>query len=327
MKYTNYTEKAVSMRLEGKECLSWIERVGYDIIRGQLYKADPETCSYALVIRVDRNLLSAYYCYFYTNNDAVSKFMVIRHTEGIGSTGICQLMESAQWDAETTKDWWDEVFCGGEMQNVDESILKHGSVKVAEDSPLNMEDFLTQLEERVAGETEKLNIRKHDPVFRVYLGGYYAKVLPLMYIVGRMYGCDVTSIVKTSCKAFYDKGLKYKDVAQSFYIPWKLREMQLNISPSMTLDQVAVTSGISIPIPVIVKDKNSKKIDSVQLTDKPIIGYEGLSWDDLIGNDNCADLQLDEYFFKGMMLSVVPDGYGTYYIGNVNDCKYRIVLS
>lgn len=327
MKYTDFTEDAISMRLEGYECLSWVERTGYDIIMRNLHKADPETCNYVIVMRVDRNILSVYYCYFFTDSDAQSKFMVIRHTEGMDNKGVSQLMENAQWDSDATQCWWNEVFHGGVMKNVDESILKNESVKVTEGLTLNMEDFLLQLEEKVVCETDGLKMRKYDPVFHVYLGGDYAEVLPFKYIVGRIYGCDVTSIGKTAGKAFFNKELKYKDVAQTFYIPWKLREMQMNISPTMTLNQVAATSGISVPIPVAVKDKNSKEIESVLLAEKPVVGYENLSWGDLIANDDCADLQLDDYFFKDLMLSVVPDGYGTYYIGNVNGCKHRITLN
>lgn len=327
MTYTDYTEEAISMRLEGKECLSWGERFAYDIIKRNLYRAEPESCSFAIIMKIDRNLFSAYYCYFFTNSDAASKFMILRYMEGKDNTNICKLMEDVGWDTDMTKDWWNEVFYRGRIAKTDASLLRNGQVKATEGSSMNMETFLMQLEEKIDCIMEGLKIHKYDPVFHVYLGGDFAGVMPLIYVINRMYGRAATAIVNTPEDIFCDINLSYRDVAQTFFIPWRLREMQLNISPAMTLTQVAATNGISIPIPVSVKDKNSKEIESVLLTDKPIAGYEHLSWGDLIVNDGCADLQLDDYFFKDMMLSVVPDGYGTYYIGNVNDCKHRITLN
>ena len=247
--------------------------------------------------------------------------------EGMDNTNICKLMEDVGWDTDMTKDWWNEVFYRGRIAKTDASLLRNGQVKATEGSNMNMETFLMQLEEKIDCIMEGLKIHKYDPVFHVYLGGDFAGVMPLIYVINRMYGRAATAIVNTPEDIFCDINLSYRDVAQTFFIPWRLREMQLNISPAMTLTQVAATSGISVPIPVAVKDKNSKEIESVLLAEKPVVGYENLSWGDLIANDDCADLQLDDYFFKDLMLSVVPDGYGTYYIGNVNGCKHRITLN
>lgn len=327
MKYTDYSKEAEMMRLGGTDCLSWIERFGVYLIDKNLYVGEPEKCDNVLVIRMKDNLLNAYYCYFYTNNDGETKFFVQIFKEVIDNSLLCGLFQDAHWNSESTQAWWYEVFSGGNLNLVDDSVLEHELICVDSASSMNMADFINELTEKIECGIGQLWNGKRYTVSKIIVGDDFATAQPLMYSLMKEYGCKVESFVTEKEIDFYDTSFDYEDVIRRFYIPWKFRNMQLNISPAMTLEQVAATSGISIPIPVIVFDKNTKMIKDVKLTDKPIAGYEDLDWKDLIANDDCADLQLDEYFFKDLKLCVIPDGYGAYYIGNVNDHICRIKLN
>ena len=218
------------------------------------------------------------------------------------------------------------MFPKGNLNLVDDSLLKHELIWVDSSSSMNMADYIKELTQKIECGIEQLWNGKRYTVSKVIVCDDFATAQPLMYSLMKGYGCEVESFVTEKEKDFYDMSLASKGVTQRFYIPWKFRNMQLNISPAKTLEQVAATSGISIPIPVTVFDNNTKRIKDVKLTDKPIAGYEDLDWKDLIAIDDCADLQLDEYFFKDIKLSVIPDGYGAYYIENVNDHICRIKL-
>ena len=324
MNYTDYSQELETMRLEGKDCLSWIERFGIYLLERNLYESEPEKCENILVIRMKDNLFNAYYCYFYTNHEGKTQFMVQAHEEKVDNVLLSKLLDDSHWDLEVNRKWWSEVFANNDMSLVDDSLIENDMVHVSDDSTMKMVEFLDLISERLEQGMIKLWHGRSHSVSKIYLAGDYATVQPISYSLSRKYGCDVCMFNADQTTEFYNDELTTRDAVQWFYIPWKFRNLQLNISPAMTLEQVSTTNGISIPLPVIVTDTNTKKIESVQLTDKPISGYEELSWEDLITNDNRADIQLDDYFFKEIMLCVIPDGYGTYYLGNKNDRKCRI---
>ena len=164
---------------------------------------------------------------------------------------------------------------------------------------------------------------KRYSVGKVYVSGDYERMQYLQNVVQKVYDCDVENIDSQGMERYCEK-MTFKDAIKKFYFPWGIRNATLNISPSMTLEEVASTNGVSIPLPVKVDDPKSKKIISVELDDKPVVGCTDLSWNDLIVDNDCADLQLDDYYFKDILLTVVPDGLGAYYIGNADDKKYRL---
>lgn len=327
MKYYDFSKDIETMRLEGKECLSWIERFGTYLLENSLYEGEPEKNDNILVIRMKDNLLNAYYCYYFTNHEGKTQFTVQDYKEEIDNNPLCEILNNASWDKEATKAWWSEVFAHNDMSILDDSLLGNEMIHVSAESSMKMTAFCEKLREQIENGLIQLWSGKNYTISKIFLAGDYATALPLCYSLSKTYKTTVDMFEADQNKDYYDQDITMMDVARWFYIPWKFRNMQLNISPAMTLEQVAATSGISIPIPVTVFDKNTKKIKDVKLTDKPIAGYEDLDWKDLISDDGCADLQLDEYFFKDIKLCVIPDGYGGYYIGNANDRICRIKLN
>ena len=327
MIYTDFSEEAVANRLEGKECLSWIERFGSYLIESGAYLGEPEKSDYCLVIRMKDNKINFYYCYFYTNYEGCNQFLIQRYVEKLDGTPLFDMMHKYRWNDNDTITWWSEVFANNRMSLVDSSVLKHGDVRVSHSYSETMEDFVEMISKNIENAIEELWKGKRYSISKIYLAGIFSKVLPLRYALSKMYLCDTESFCADQAEVFYKKDINFKEIASMFYIPWKFRNMKLNISPSMTLGEIASTSGVSIPLPVTVTDKDTRGIETVLLADRPIEEYAALSWNDLIVNDNCADLQLDDFFFKDITLTVIPDGFASYYIGNATDRKSRIKLN
>lgn len=324
MEYVESAKECIERRLEGREALSWIERLGVYVIDENIYHAEPERCENVLAIRFNRHAFNAYYCYFYTNEKRETKFTVNRLVEGMDIKEIEDMLSEAQWNSDSTQGWWCEVFANGKMDQVDDVLINQDHIKVAEKHPVGMLLYVKQLKEHLEMALDTLWNGKGYSVEEVFVSGDYAQALPLQYALHKIYGCGVENIDSYQGMDFFCEGLTFKKATEKFYLPWGFRNTHLNISPTMTLEEVASTNGISLPLPVTVTDSKSKKIASIELDDKPIEGYDALSWDDLIVNDNYADLQLDDYYFKDILLTVVPDGFGAYYIGNASDKKYRI---
>lgn len=324
MEYVESAKECIERRLEGRDALSWIERLGAYVIDENIYNAEPERCENVLVIRMNSHSFDAYYCYFYTNEKSETRFTINRQVEGIGIKEIEDMLIEARWDSDSTRGWWREVFANEKINQVDDVLINQDQIKVTEKHPVGMLLYVKQLEEHLEMALDTLWNGKGYSVGKVFVCDDYAQALPLQYALHKIYGCEVENIDCHQGMDCYCERLTFKKATEKFYLPWGFRNTHLNISPTMTLEEVASTNGISLPLPVTVTDSKSKKIVSIELDDKPIEGYDALSWDNLIVNDNYADLQLDDYYFKDILLTVVPDGFGAYYIGNVSDKKYRI---
>ena len=83
MEYVESAKECIERRLEGREALSWIERLGVYVIDENIYHAEPERCENVIAIRFNRHAFNAYYCYFYTNEKRETKFTVNRLVEGM----------------------------------------------------------------------------------------------------------------------------------------------------------------------------------------------------------------------------------------------------
>lgn len=297
----------IQQRQEGNDVLSWIENFGLHLLdkdckpRVSFEKGEKNE---VLVLRIskDKNTISAYYCFFQTDNKGFTRFCVNR-ADSIDAAGLKELMDRAEWKDDATINYWTEVFCGGKIDNIDEDTLKRSETKTSPYEEMNMMEYIEQIQEEIQNVLIKLRIPAKENISKVLLVEQYAAALPLKYTLGRIF-----PNAKGSVFHFIWKEVKksWLNNTAHFYVPRKLLFSILITTPQMITGDVLLSreKGITFTLPL----SKGESGDYCLPTTFVIVNSE-LKWNELVKEDIEPDYIVGNLAFKRVQLSMLPDGF------------------
>lgn len=327
MLLNNDTSSAIKSRQEGRDTLSWIERFGLHLLEDNIEEDNSRLRltfnkkeeNEVLVLRVcatNKNnregVISAYNCFFKTDGNGYVRFCVNDACDS-DAKNLIELMEGAGWKNQSTRNWWDEAFCDGKMDKVDEDTLKREITLTSEYETMNLMKFIECVQNEIGKAVSKLNI-EGEKVKKVFLVEQYAMALPVKYALGRMYPNAIGNVFGFIWKYWEEEeGRSWVQNATRFHVPEELLLITLNTSPKMTVgDVVKMGEGGAVFTLPLTKDEGGNCF----LPATPIFADSELKWNEITKEDVNADYSVGNLSFKRVRLSIYADGLKKIYVKN-----------
>lgn len=329
MLLNNDTSSAIKSRQEGRDTLSWIERFGLHLLEDNIEEDNSRLRltfnkkeeNEVLVLRVCVNkektegVISAYNCFFKTDGNGYVRFCVNDACDS-DAKNLIELMEGAGWKNPSTINWWDEAFCDGKMDKVDEDTLKREITLTSEYETMNLMKFIECVQNEIGKAVSKLNI-EGEKVKKVFLVEQYAMALPVKYALGRMYPNAIGNVFGFIWKYWEEEEERsWVQNVTRYHVPEELLHITLNTSPKMTVGDVVKMGehGAIFTLP-LTKDESGNCF----LPTTPIFANSELKWNEITKGDVNADYSVGDLLFKRVQLSVFADGLKKIYVKNGSD--------
>lgn len=320
MLLNNDASSAIKSRQEGKDTLSWIERFGLHLLEKDCKPKitfNKEEENGVLVLRVNKRekAISAYNCFFKTDESGFVRFCV-NSVYDSDANGLTKLMDDAEWDNPSTKNWWKEAFRNGKMDEVDEDTLKREITQTSEYEKMNLMEFIEHIQEEIGKAVCKLGIGV-ERIKKVFLvDEQYAMALPVKYALGRMFPNAIGNVFGFIWQYRKEKEKTWTQNATHFLVPEKLLHITLNTSPKMTVGDVVKMGegGVVFTLP-LTKDEYCNCF----LPTTPIFANSEMQWNEITKGDIRADYSVGNCSFKRVRLSIFADGFQKIYVKNGTD--------
>lgn len=312
-KHNNDCNNVIQQRQEGKDVLSWIEKLCIHLLndKDQSFNGEEHVLVFRITELESQDLIIGYYCYFKTNN-GYTRFCVNKSVD-LPTKELKELLGSngAKWESEATQKWWEMVFINGDVAHVDEDTLTRKEVKVSEQLDTNMQEFITSIQNELGKAVKLMNEPQKPPqldltkISKVFVVGEYASaLLPLIYALKEMFKSDVLPIIETNYN------YTWQNSANCFYAPGTLLYTELNTSTKMSISDVIKLGETGIVFTVPMKEDDGK----YSLPSTAIFNGCDLKWNELMKGDVQYDYKAGNLLFKRVHLSMIADGFQTIYI-------------
>lgn len=321
MEFKSNIGNAINQRLRENDSLSWIENFGLHLINDKrdrrLIFGDQD---HILVLHIQnkekKDTINAYYSYFIrTSSKGTPRFCINAPFNGVKLTTnkLWDLMvEMADWNSNETRKWWECVFPKG--QSVDDTILQRVVVSdKKESSDMKMSEFVSSISAEFEKVIAELGVGK-DKFTKVCIVGHYAKALPVLYALRKMFKNKyVAPFVFTKKDPMVD--FPWQQNSHNFFTPKKLLDYTIKSTPQMTIGDVLSLreKGVTFTLP-LSKGENGEYC----LPTTSVIDNSELKWNDLIKGDIEPDYMVGDLAFKRVHLSVFADGFQNVYL-NTHD--------
>ena len=313
----NHNGQAVGV----KNKLSWIENFGCHLFDEECnpkilfqYNSD----ELIVVIRIsntnEKNEIRAYLCYFSTKNGRT--WFCINETCSSSADGLKTLMEEeAQWKDDTTKNYWNEIFRGGNNP-IDEDVLRRPEIKITSStSGRNIWAFIQDVQQELNNAISAFT-QPTTNINRVFVVGQYVSrsglpteagvALPLQYALGRIFPMAKDNI----CGFVWenDRCKSREEVAKHFHVPGNLRYTMLNLNSEITIDDCLSNGGVTITIPMQKGEGDNFTIAS-EICDAQVFNGYPLRWRDILDKTSKEVFCVGELAFQRLNLSMIPNGF------------------
>ena len=313
---------AINSRQEGKDVLSWIENFGLHLFEKDCkphVSFQKGKSNIVLVLRIRRTLkktaeiqterytISAYHCFFKTDDNGFTRFCVNGACDE-DVEGLKDLMvDKAQWTDESTQNWWKEVF--RDLKHpIDEDTLRRKEILVSDSLKMNMMDFIEKIQEIIEKAIRNLCVDKQD-ISKVCIVEQFATALPLRYAIESMFLNAKGHVFPFEWK---EEKMSWVQNASRFQVPGKLLYTSFITSHQISIgDILNQENGILITLSLSQGENENFEAPSTSIIDNADI-----KWIELLKGDITPDYIVDNVAFKQLYLSVIADGFQRIYIRN-----------